>query len=89
MTAEIASNHVALPFIGKMSTANDFQSALLRLPRVHALEDAWQLIGEAAESSTRKCVIDAFAVSAIGSEALTPIVKYVAPGIDLTKSEHF
>ena len=89
MATEIISDHVALPLVRKVPSADDFQPALFRLARIESLENAWQLVRQAFEGRSWKDIVDALAISSVGRKTLAPAVKDMAPRIDLAHREDF
>src|SRR5688572_25316332 len=88
MAAEIIRDEMPLPFVRKVPAADDFEAGVFRLAGVEALEDARELVRQAAEGGAGEGIIDALAISAVGRETLAPFVEDVAPRIDLAHREN-
>ena len=87
--AEVIGDHMPLPRVREMPSTDDLQTGLLRLPGIHALQDAGELVRQAEESGPGEGVVDPLAVGAISGEGLAPLVPHHAPGIHLTHGIHF
>src|SRR5262249_25588615 len=67
MAAEIVGDHVALPVVGQVPAADDFQAAMLRAAGVEAGQHA-RRAGSGRVVGAGHQVVDALAVGAVGGE---------------------
>ena len=81
MAPEIIGNHLTLPFVRKVTAADDLQSRLFGLTGIHPEENPGQLVWQAPESSPRKTVIDALPVCPISHESLAPLIPDHSPWV--------
>ena len=80
MAAEVVGDHVALPVVGQMPAAEDFQAAMLRAAGIEAVQDARHVVRRRI-AGARHDVVDALAAGAVGDERLAPAVEVMAPRI--------
>ena len=89
MRAEIAGDEVALPIVGELRRADDFEAGELR---IIAGADTLQFATRAGVGEIHRAghaVGDALKTRAVGEERVAVIVPGVAPGIAAAAREHF